>query len=77
LRAAAGFRDPAVVRLLLNDCNSASFWTIVRWYDSFTFFSAGYAKTLGLEVMNHPPESWLLNRCVEQPAHRCAGGSPH
>jgi len=51
------------VRLLLNDCNSASFWTIVRWYDSFTFFSAGYAKTRGLEVMNIHGQvyDWMSN----------------
>jgi len=51
----AGFRDPAPVRFLLSDPNSATFWTIVRWYVGFTFFSAGYEKIRGLEG------DWMTN----------------
>lgn len=61
--ATAGFRDPAVVRFLLNDANSSIFWTVVRWYVGFTFFSAGYAKTRSLEVMkvNGQVYDWMSN----------------
>lgn len=60
---AQGFRDPAVVRFLLNDPAASTFWTIVRWYVGFTFFSAGYLKIRSVEVMkvNGQVYDWMTN----------------
>jgi len=61
--AGEGFRDPAVVRFLVDDPHAATFWTIVRWYVGFAFFSAGYLKTRGIEVMKIQGHvyDWMTN----------------
>jgi thiosulfate dehydrogenase [quinone] large subunit len=51
----AGFRDPAAVRFLLSDPASATFWTTVRWYVGFAWFSAGYGKIRDIEG------DWMTN----------------
>jgi thiosulfate dehydrogenase [quinone] large subunit len=50
-----GFQDPAVVRFLFNNPQSATFWTMIRFYVGFEWFSAGYAKIIGSEG------DWMTN----------------
>jgi thiosulfate dehydrogenase [quinone] large subunit len=44
-----GFQDPAVVRYLFNNPQTATFWTMIRFYVGFEWFSAGYVKIIGGE----------------------------
>jgi len=50
-----GFQDPAVVRFLFNNSQSATFWTMIRFYVGFEWFSAGYGKIIGKEG------DWMTN----------------
>jgi len=50
-----GFQDPAAIRYLFNNTGSATFWTMIRFYVGFEWFSAGYAKIIGKEG------DWMTN----------------